>query len=427
MCPICRTPFHEPITTKRCGHTFCTECLRQAIELQPCCPIDRRPIAFHPDQLCNPRIVGHQLDRLKVRCPNAGCEVVTTRGSIKTHYDRDCPQTHVLCPGPGCNKGVARCDFDTCVYGGPLCLHEKLNCRYCTKKIVFTDREKHYETECEGHTTACADCSALVVRHRMQKHLATQCPEAQTVCMFKSHGCSVAGKRSVVEAHEQGGCVYEAIGKLVKDRAEDRTIINNLRSRLTAMETFRASNSNRYHSRSPHGPSSIPDLDLSDTTRTTPQTLFPNDAGHALEESPEDYMLAQFERMEAKMEDLRKSVTELDGRHSMMLLNETMPLKDAITELRSNLGVISMHTTWLMNVQRQNRMAAGGGGGGGASGQGQRTGASGGGGGAGGTGSGSGSGSGAGSVRGDGDGGREGERRVNVTPRRMSGENPPRL
>lgn len=138
-------------------------------------------------------------------------------------------------------------------------------------------------------------------------------------------------------------------------------------------------------------------------------------------------MLAQFERMEAKIEDLRKMLTELDGRHSMMLLNETMPLKDQITELRSNLGVINMHTTWLMNVQRQNRVAAGGGGSGGQGQgqgqQGQRSGNGGSGGGGGGMAAGSGTGR-----SGDADEGREFERqRVHVAPRRMSGENPPRL
>lgn len=418
MCPICRTPFHEPITTKRCGHTFCTECLRRAVELQPCCPIDRQPIAFHPDQLCHPRIVSHQLDRLRVRCPNPGCDFVTTRGLIKAHYDRHCDRTLVFCPELGCDKLVPRKDA-TSEQG---CLHHETRCRYCDATVLLAERERHYETDCEGHTAKCLECNAIVVRHRMADHVANHCPESQTVCKFQSYGCSVAGTRRSVDLHEGAGCIYEAIGKLMKDRAEDRAVISDLKSRLTAMERMRSSN----HSRSPRsgrrpGASGyMTDIDLDDGRSSQP---FLNDSGNGAWESPEDYMLAQFERMETKIEDLRKSVTELDGRHSMMLLNETMPLKDQITELRSNMGVLGMHTTWLMNVQRQNRGGAGAGAGAGAA-QGQqqqqqRSSTAGGG---------SSGATGPAARAGDAEDGRDfAAQRVHAVPRRMSGENPPRL
>ncbi|KAH8907286.1 hypothetical protein BR93DRAFT_879478 [Coniochaeta sp. PMI_546] len=413
ICPICRTPFHKPITTKRCGHTFCTECLRRAVELQPCCPIDRQPIAFHPDQLCHPRIVSHQLDRLKVRCPNSGCAFVTTRGLIKAHYDRHCGRTLVPCPDLTCDKLVPKEDV-TSELG---CLHREMRCRYCDAVVLLADREQHYDRDCEGHTEKCLGCNAVVVRHRMSDHVMNHCPESQAVCRSHPFGCSVAGTRRFVEQHESGGCVYEAIGKLMKDRAEDRAVISDLRGRLTAMERVRNSN----HSRPPRsggsgGEGFMRDLDLDDDQSSQP---FLNDTGNGAWESPEDYMLAQFERMEAKIEDLRKSVTELDGRHSMMLLNETLPLKDQITELRSNMGVLGMHTTWLMNVQRQNRGGAGAGVGG--AGQGQQQQRSNGAGGSASTTTSTGR-------AGDADEGRDfAAQRVHVAPRRMSGENPPRL
>lgn len=415
ICPICRTPFHEPITTKRCGHTFCTECLRRAVELQPCCPIDRQPIAFHPDQLCNPRIVSHQLDRLRVRCPNSGCGHVATRGLIGPHYDRHCERTLVPCPDLACDKLVARED----VASELGCLHREMRCRYCNAAVLLAERERHYDTACDGHTAKCPECNAIVVRHRMADHVANQCPESQVACKFHVFGCSVSGKRRVVGVHEAGGCVYEAIGKLARDRAEDRAVISDLRGRLTALERVRGPNPGRSPRSARPGAEGgyVPDLVDLDADQSSQFLL--NDAGSGAWESPEDYMLAQFERMETKIEDLRKMLTELDGRHSMMLLNETMPLKDQITELRSNLGVINMHTTWLMNVQRQNRVAAGAGGGA-VQGQQQQQRTTGGG-------SGTTTGSGAGRA-GDVDDRRELERqRGYVVPRRMSSENPPRL
>lgn len=72
-------------------------------------------------------------------------------------------------------------------------------------------------------------------------------------------------------------------------------------------------------------------------------------------ESAEDYMLAQFEALEAKIEDLRKMMVELDGRHTMRLVNDTMRMNEQIAELGSKVGVLGMHTTWLMSMQRQSR------------------------------------------------------------------------
>lgn len=42
ICCICHAPFVRPVTTKTCAHTFCYECIVQALEHSPHCPVDRR-------------------------------------------------------------------------------------------------------------------------------------------------------------------------------------------------------------------------------------------------------------------------------------------------------------------------------------------------------------------------------------------------
>jgi hypothetical protein len=358
--------------------------------------------------------VSHQLDRLKVRCPNIGCGFITARGLISAHYERHCELTLVPCPDGGCDKLVARGDA-----GSELgCLHRELRCRYCDATVLLAERERHYDTECEGHTAKCEQCNALVVRHRMREHVLESCPEGEARCKWHIFGCGMHAKRRTVELHEQAGCIYEAIAKLMRDRAEDRAVIHDLRGRLTAVERrMEGSPPPRRHrsTRPTEGFAS----DLDDLIDGRRQRDSRGSTGGTWD-SPEDYMLAQFERIEAKIEDLRKSVTELDGRHSMMLLNETMPLKDQIAELRSHMGVIGMHTTWLMNVHRQNRGGVGTGGGAGQTQQQQQQRSN-------GTGGASATGSGTGRAA-DGDDGRDfTTHRVHVAPRRMSGENPPRL
>lgn len=364
VCPICCTPFYEPITTKNCGHTFCAACLRRATDIQPVCPIDRQPLSFHSDQLCNTRIISHQLDRLKVKCPNLPCEYVTTRGLVPAHYERYCEHTPVHCPDVACDKRVPR--MDATLEKG--CLHRDIQCRYCKATVLVADLEEHYDTDCSGHTAKCPHCNAMVVRHRLPSHIARDCPETEMRCKWHPFGCTLFTKKRVVDQHEQNGCIYQAIGQLARDRMDDRMIINELKGRLTTAESrmrrMESSAGSRPQVSPPglqgwrfNGTTGIPELDLNGDH---PHGAHPSAYGGGNEdssgwESPEDYMLAQFERMETKIEDLRKTVTELDGRHSVMLLNEAMPLKEQIAELRSNMGVIGMHTTWLMNVQRQSR------------------------------------------------------------------------
>ena len=39
-----RAPFNEPVTTRTCFHTFCQECILQALSVSNHCPIDRSPL-----------------------------------------------------------------------------------------------------------------------------------------------------------------------------------------------------------------------------------------------------------------------------------------------------------------------------------------------------------------------------------------------
>lgn len=40
-----RAPFNEPVTARTCFHTFCQECILQALSVSNHCPIDRSPLS----------------------------------------------------------------------------------------------------------------------------------------------------------------------------------------------------------------------------------------------------------------------------------------------------------------------------------------------------------------------------------------------
>ncbi|KAA8629880.1 hypothetical protein SMACR_04078 [Sordaria macrospora] len=422
LCPICHTPFFMPMTTKTCGHTFCASCLDRALETQHACPIDRRPLDISRDiSQTRTRVILDQLDRLKVKCPNTGCDHVCSRELLDGHVERYCEYTLVSCPDPDCDETIWRKDARP--ENG--CLHHVTLCPYCEMALTFNDLERHYDQECKGQEAECPHCDAVVVRHRLAKHIATDCREVETHCKFQSAGCKQFARRKNIEEHQKDGCVYEAIAKLMQAREEDHKIINELKGRLDALDG-RTRHLERYggggggngsssgvressaFTRATAAPpvSGLTAHALNNLNRMQPPTsgytdlmeanqnitlddLFetfenennqhndsnyssPREAAAAMAtdaspipvaynsvsgpwESAEDYMLAQFEAMEAKIEDLRKMMVELDGRHTMRLVNDTMRMNEQIAELGSKVGVLGMHTTWLMSMQRQSR------------------------------------------------------------------------
>lgn len=46
---ICLQPLVNPLDTK-CGHTYCSRCLKNYLKIQRQCPVDRQPLAVHDVQ-----------------------------------------------------------------------------------------------------------------------------------------------------------------------------------------------------------------------------------------------------------------------------------------------------------------------------------------------------------------------------------------
>ncbi|KAK2072577.1 hypothetical protein P8C59_006924 [Phyllachora maydis] len=366
LCPICKTPFYRPVTTKACGHTFCAPCLRRAHALQPTCPIDRSPLRF-PADACLTRVVADQVGRLRVRCPNAGCGAALPRDELAAHHERVCAWTQVACPDPACDRLVVRRDA---VAEGAACLHRHTDCRYCGARTLLAELEGHYERDCKHNREPCDKCGADVVRHLLPRHAAETCAEEVVPCRYTRHGCRFRDKRGRVGEEHEADCVYRAIGRLSAGAEQDRRTIRDLQGEVASLRADLGRERALLRERTipPAGllraagmGSFLSDLDLDGTgshaagPRGLMMPTCVDSAGGASWESSDEYLLAQFERMVTNYEDLRKSQTEMDGRHAMLLLNETMPIKEQLAELRSNLGVIGMHTAWLMNMMRHNR------------------------------------------------------------------------
>ncbi|RDX44867.1 hypothetical protein OH76DRAFT_1537879 [Lentinus brumalis] len=110
-CCICRSPFVEPCTTRTCCHTFCYECIAQAIAINRQCPIDRTPLTLHDLVPADP-VIRNLVDESIVRCPqeHLGCSYTCQRLLLPIHLSESCSYVEVGCPNRRCNEQVLRKD-----------------------------------------------------------------------------------------------------------------------------------------------------------------------------------------------------------------------------------------------------------------------------------------------------------------------------
>jgi len=82
-CAICLCPLFEPVSSIKCGHSFCKSC---AVNLKKCptCVIDTLP----SDYIDSPIIIKKFVNSLKVYCPR--CNSIFERSQLPEHIN-DCP------------------------------------------------------------------------------------------------------------------------------------------------------------------------------------------------------------------------------------------------------------------------------------------------------------------------------------------------
>ncbi|KOS21894.1 TNF receptor-associated factor 6 [Escovopsis weberi] len=354
LCPICHDPLVDPITTP-CDHTFCYRCIRRSIASSPSgtmCPIDREPLVW-THCFSAARLIRTQLNSLVVKCPYSarGCHLELRREAVEQHAKNECRFRMYTCPGAGCSKKIRYKPTDD------KCRHEQDNCLHCFAVIEDAEREFHL-LSCPGSKTRCQTCWQLVVRDSLDLHYELECDGVEVSCHYSDAGCNVRVMRGHLDMHHAAcafhpdtptGAIirtqrdliqsYGDMGSQLREIFARQDEANGRLDAIVAALAYRGIDSGDIGGGGPGGGAGVllgPDG-------------APREGGGARPISD----------LDAGFEEVHQNLTQLEARQSMWTLNQVMPIREEVAELRNNMNMLRMHVNWLLTRSRdEDRMRA---------------------------------------------------------------------
>ncbi|RFU31388.1 hypothetical protein B7463_g4944, partial [Scytalidium lignicola] len=344
ICPICRVALVDPVDTV-CDHTFCRDCITEALCHNNQCPVDRYPLS-EPELYRSHKIVLNQLDALQVHC--ICCRSTLPRSMLENHLERYCKDALVKCPGKTCRDLVKRKYFER------GCLHHDATCPDCDEVHQEIDMETHRELNCKVREAECKYCGAEILRCKEAEHL-KECPDVVACCKWAVYGCQHESKRKELDSHAPD-CNFKIVGPMAEilksEIAALRDEVHALNEKDRIQERRIKFLENRPITESP--------LTYSEISNQTVASLPAVASSEGLEsrdqyDSSDQYLLSLIESQESRVDQISAGMTDLEAKQTMMLFNETIPIKEQLAELRSEQGLLRMHVRWLVNFKLQER------------------------------------------------------------------------
>jgi hypothetical protein len=131
-CSICLNVAYPPVKTI-CNHLFCYDCLKEWIQRDCSCPLDRIQLS---EILIDKQMLVLLEEELEMRCENFafGCKWTGNMKRRSIHVDEDCLFQTVKCPHKNCEFKCMRHEM---LVHQPCCDLRLVSCDYCLESIPF--------------------------------------------------------------------------------------------------------------------------------------------------------------------------------------------------------------------------------------------------------------------------------------------------
>ena len=296
-----------------------------------------------------PRFVGRMVDDLIVKCPQNedGCDKTMCRSDVQRHANTECEYAEIGCPDAECLSRIPRRFY------GDQCLHYSIECPDCHAKIMALDWRSHLEHECPIRKWPCNHCRAVVVAEDRKTH-EKACQEAVVSCVAADSGCHFVGRKAETQTHQEVcpvAMMQPTISALTSRLDQQEALMASLQYRNASIETGLKSMQTLIDTATtlPHMGDGRASRDGQPSTTAAQET----GAVDAPFDSATHHLLSLHEGLREEIERVSGSVTELDARSSLMIMNENLRLKEEMSHLNAVVSSMRVQLQWLTSARLQ--------------------------------------------------------------------------
>lgn len=389
-CPTCRTP------SKLGPRNATSKILVNIIDdLIVKCPksdegckaeVKRGEIADHVSIYC-----GYAL----VECVGEDCELPVRRRDAAQgclHYGVSCAS---------CHMELQKWKLDA--HWKNECLDRQVQCELCKSAVFYREMEEHSKATCPAISIPCPGkalgCTMRTKRGQLDTH-ARSCTLAKLAPIMDKQQQRLDEQEAAqkqmsrkLEVLENG---FSALQGMLypPPRAEDPNhptadssipTLHNTQRRISSATTNTSDSAAAESFDFPVPPSSNPTSALASPTNAPPQTFnygqsSTTEVSHALPRrqaddnysefpppsttggpysSPLHHLLSLHESLRDEMSRISAALSELDGRHSMQILNENLRTREEISYLGAQVAGLQRQVHWLTSAQLQRQQGGG--------------------------------------------------------------------
>ncbi|MCJ1252312.1 hypothetical protein MMC24_000117 [Lignoscripta atroalba] len=230
--------------------------------------------------------------------------------------------------------------------GKSWCQHALVACEDCQEEYMERDLQDHRSKQCNRRETSCPNCSTQLLYRELEGHL-NLCPEATFPCTAALYGCDFISKREPLDQHQATCPIRKLVPflEIQKLRLEDHeATLQHIRRKNSLLETSFANIQEVLGSST-----SLDDPPPSSLSISTAPAPFDSTAAH---------LISLHESLREEVERVKAAVSELDAKASMMVMNESLRIKEDMAHMNAALSNTRMQVQWLMSSRLQNQQRA---------------------------------------------------------------------